>query len=107
MFTTPQPYRPTEDIILPLSDPLTTVSGQKITEIMVPKGTLVFLSLHQSNRDRELWGFDAAGWKPERWLKPLPSALVDAKIPGVYSNMYVAHDTYSRFLPFADISSVG
>ena len=38
-----------------------------------------------------MWGEDALEWKPERWLAPLPSTVADAKIPGVYSNLYVSH----------------
>lgn len=35
------------------------------------------------------WGEDALEWKPERWLKPLPRAVEDAWIPGIYSNTSV------------------
>ena len=33
---------------------------------------------------------DALEWKPERWLSPLPQAVIDAHLPGVYSHLYVA-----------------
>ena len=41
------------------------------------------------NRDPAIWGADARVWKPERWLSPLPDTVTDAKIPGVYSHLYV------------------
>lgn len=34
-----------------------------------------------------MWGEDALQWKPERWLSPLPKALLDAGIPGVSANL--------------------
>ena len=58
--------------------------------VPIPKGTFVLLNLQGSNCNRELWGEDAYEWKPERWLNPLPAGLDDARIPGVYSNMFVS-----------------
>ncbi|KAJ3534255.1 hypothetical protein NMY22_g7007 [Coprinellus aureogranulatus] len=86
------PYRslqgtPLRDTVLPLHKPIMTTDGEEITEIVVPKGTQVWISNLQCNRDTEIWGLDAASWKPERWLNPLPDSVIDAKIPGVYSNM--------------------
>ena len=40
-----------------------------------------------SNNDKAIWGEDAREWKPERWLTPLPAAVEDARIPGVYGNL--------------------
>lgn len=40
---------------------------------------------------KELWGEDADEWKPERWLSPLPDAVLNANIPGVFPNLYVSH----------------
>ena len=37
----------------------------------------------------ETRGEDADEWKPERWLKPLPAVLEEARLPGVYSNLCV------------------
>ena len=58
-----------------------------ITEVVVPKGTIVIPNLRASNRNKALWGEDALEWRPERWLEPFPSALEDARVPGVYSNV--------------------
>ncbi|KAF5336055.1 hypothetical protein D9611_006270 [Ephemerocybe angulata] len=72
--------------ILPLSKPVTTTDGQRLDEIFVPKGTKIFISIHNSNRDPTLWGPDASDWKPERWLRPLPETVTSAHIPGIYAN---------------------
>lgn len=58
-----------------------------ISEIPLPKNTSVFVGVISSNTNKALWGEDAYEWKPERWLSPLPEAVSDAKIPGVYSNL--------------------
>jgi cytochrome P450 len=56
-------------------------------EIFVPKNTNVMAGLVAANRNAALWGEDAREWKPERWLSKLPQPLLDARIPGVYSNL--------------------
>ena len=58
-----------------------------ITELAVPKGTVAIQNLWACNTNKALWGEDAYEWKPERWLAPLPPALEEARIPGVYSNL--------------------
>ncbi|KZT30178.1 cytochrome P450 [Neolentinus lepideus HHB14362 ss-1] len=79
--------RSTQDSVLPLSMPVRGRDGSTITKIPVPGGTPVTVSLLSLNRNKVLWGDDAYEWKPERWLKPLPAAITDSKIPGVYSNI--------------------
>lgn len=74
-------------MVLPLSQPVRGRDGKLITEIPLPKDTAVFVGVMSSNTNRALWGDDAYEWKPERWLSPLPEAVLDAKIPGVYSNL--------------------
>ena len=63
--------------------------GQVLTEIPIPKGTMFFLNLRACNTWKELWGEDADEWKPERWFEPLPKAVEDAHIPGIYANLCV------------------
>ncbi|KAJ2915637.1 hypothetical protein MD484_g4757, partial [Candolleomyces efflorescens] len=77
----------TKDMILPLSRPLTLTNGKTVNEIFVPKDTKIFMSLLGCNIDSDTWGPDAAEWKPDRWLTPLPESVTDARIPGVYSNL--------------------
>lgn len=72
---------------MPLSKPIRGVDGNLMNEILVPRGTLVITGNWSSNTNKELWGEDADEWKPERWLTPLPDALKEARIPGIYSNL--------------------
>lgn len=53
----------------------------------MPRGTLVFLGLRDLNRCTLYWGADAHEWKPARWLKPLPDALLAAHVPAIYANV--------------------
>ncbi|KAM5540033.1 hypothetical protein V8D89_006173 [Ganoderma adspersum] len=75
------------DTVLPLSEPVRCTDGSVITEVPVPKGTAVLLNLRGCNTNKAIWGEDAREWKPERWLQPLPKAVEDAHIPGIYSNL--------------------
>ncbi|KAF8990992.1 cytochrome P450 [Cyathus striatus] len=76
-----------QDIILPLHNPVKGVDGKDMSEIYVPKDTHVIVSIIASNRNPDIWGQDAHEWKPERWLSPLLESVKDAHIPGVYSNL--------------------
>ncbi|KAI8969383.1 cytochrome P450 [Trametes punicea] len=83
-----QVFRETrKDVVLPLAEPIKGVDGSTIHEIFIPKDTTVVAGLLNCNRYKALWGEDAYEWKPERWLSPLPTAVSEAKIPGVYSNL--------------------
>ena len=75
------------DSVLLLSPPIIDKNGKELTEIAVPSGTIIMVSILGINRDPAIWGEDAAEWKPERWLSPLPSSVTDARVPGVYANM--------------------
>ena len=79
--------RAMKDTVLPLSKPVRGSNGTLISEIVVPKGTSIIIGIRGCNVCKDLWGPDAKEWKPERWLSPLPSAVKNAKIPGVYSNL--------------------
>lgn len=50
---------------------------------------MIIVHVPAINTDPELWGPNSYEWKPERWLKPLPEELLNARIPGVYSHLYV------------------
>ena len=67
---------------MPFSQPITGVDGREMSDVFVPAHTPILISALNANRNPELWGEDAAEWKPERWLAPLPQAIVDAHIPG-------------------------
>ncbi|KAJ3921771.1 cytochrome P450, partial [Lentinula edodes] len=77
----------TEDAIVPLSRPVRDADGNEVTEIFLPKATTVMISIMNANRDPKLWGPDVLEWKPERWLSPLPEAIMNSKMPGVYSHL--------------------
>ena len=74
-------------MVLPLSEPIRGLDGALINEVFVPKDTTVSIGIRACNRNKAIWGEDALEWKPERWLKPLPEAVIKAHIPGVYSNL--------------------
>ncbi|PPQ71210.1 hypothetical protein CVT25_004681 [Psilocybe cyanescens] len=76
-----------EDVVLPLSSAIRGLDGQEMTEIPIPNNTKVIVGMMASNTNPELWGPDSYEWKPERWLKPLPDAVVSAHLPGIYSNL--------------------
>jgi len=76
-----------KDTVMPLSQPIQGRDGRMIQEILVPRDTTLLIGVMGSNHNKKLWGEDALEWKPERWLSPLPQALIDARIPGVYSNL--------------------
>ena len=79
--------RASKENILPLSHPVRGTDGREFTELIIPRGMLVLTHYQASNVNEELWGEDAKEWKPERWLSPLPTALEDARIPGVYAHL--------------------
>ncbi|KII90987.1 hypothetical protein PLICRDRAFT_52656 [Plicaturopsis crispa FD-325 SS-3] len=76
-----------KDIVLPLSQPIKGVDGSDIHSIPLANNTNVIMGILAINRDPSIWGPDAAEWKPERWLAPLPDSVADAHVPGVYANM--------------------
>ncbi|KIK60889.1 hypothetical protein GYMLUDRAFT_597826 [Collybiopsis luxurians FD-317 M1] len=59
-----------EDDILPLSTPITTSTGEVLSELPIPKGTRVILSLPAYNRNKAIFGEDAHTFNPYRWLEP-------------------------------------
>ncbi|KAG8732687.1 cytochrome P450-dit2 [Ceratobasidium sp. 423] len=76
------------DYNLPLQHPVKSRDGKAtVSNLYVPKGTHMYLSLGSVNRDKQTWGEDADKFNPDRWLKPMPSSVSESKIPGVYSNI--------------------
>ena len=76
-------------MVLSLGTPIRGIDGTEINNISVPKGTEIFLNVTACNTDPAIWGPDSHEWKPERWLQPLPVSVSSARIPGVFSNMFV------------------
>ncbi|KAJ3829900.1 cytochrome P450 [Lentinula raphanica] len=77
----------TEDAVVPFSRPVRCEDGNEVSEVFVPKGTTVMISILNSNRNPDLWGPDVLEWKPERWLSPLPDAILNSRMPAVYSHL--------------------
>ena len=58
------------------------------TELLMTKGTLVYIGLGAANRSAAIWGPDASELKPERWLRKalLDGTVNSVKMPGIFSN---------------------
>ena len=72
---------------MPLSEPIRGVNGQPVAEVTVPKGATIIVGIRACNLNPDVWGEDAQEWKPERWLGGLPDSVLEAHVPGVYSNL--------------------
>ncbi|KAK0470301.1 cytochrome P450 [Desarmillaria tabescens] len=71
------------DDVIPLTDPIITSTGVKLTEIPVEKGQLVKIEIGYYNRNPTVWGSDADVWNPDRFLGEL-----DKQTPvGVFANL--------------------
>jgi len=58
-----------KDAMVPLQFPLYNPdTGVKTKELLIKKGTRVYIGIGSSNLSTEIWGPDAAEFKPERWL---------------------------------------
>jgi len=75
----------TGDDVLPLSEPITTTSGEVITELPIPKGLKIILSIAGYNRNKDVFGLDSHTFNPDRWLN---TENVKKGVPiGVYGNL--------------------
>ncbi|TFK50064.1 cytochrome P450 [Heliocybe sulcata] len=57
-----------DDEVIPLSKPIRATSGATLSELMVPGGTKIVVTIAAYNRYRELWGPDANVFNPDRWM---------------------------------------
>ncbi|KAF8995462.1 cytochrome P450 [Cyathus striatus] len=73
------------DDILPLSTPIVTESGEKISKLPIPKGMKVILSIAAYNRNKEVFGDDAHIFNPDRWLQE--NGEKRGPTLGVYGNL--------------------
>ncbi|KAF9494470.1 cytochrome P450 [Pleurotus eryngii] len=78
------------DAVIPVSQPITTSTGEKITEVRVPKGTHVHVATASANRLEYVWGPDAHEFKPERWIEP---------------SKWAGNRSASNFGPYANLST--
>ncbi|KXN81097.1 hypothetical protein AN958_06051 [Leucoagaricus sp. SymC.cos] len=65
-------HEASETIVIPLEDP---IPGTQITQVLIPKGTLLAIPLNVVHHDPEVWGLDAHVFRPERWLERKQSQL--------------------------------
>ncbi|KAJ7464545.1 cytochrome P450 [Mycena latifolia] len=56
------------DDVIPISEAITTASGDVVNSIAVPKGSLITVSMRCMNRSEVFWGPNAKEFEPERWL---------------------------------------
>ncbi|KAJ7262937.1 cytochrome P450 [Mycena rebaudengoi] len=74
----------TKDTFLPLTRPITTTSGERITEVPIQKGQIITLASGSYQRLESLWGSDADEWKPSRWIE---GTMYKGDAVGPYSNL--------------------
>ncbi|KAJ7088755.1 cytochrome P450 [Mycena belliarum] len=74
-----------EDDVLPLGKPYIDKDGQAHESLPIPKGLLMHIPILALHTDPEIWGPDAAEFRPERWEK-VPDAA--SEIPGVWANLF-------------------
>ncbi|KAI1785120.1 cytochrome P450 [Ganoderma leucocontextum] len=72
------------DDVLPLSTPLTDVSGNVLNELPILEGQRIFIPILALHTSKQVWGEDALEFKPERWQNP-PKSI--SAIPGVWGNL--------------------
>ncbi|KAJ7770516.1 cytochrome P450 [Mycena metata] len=73
-----------QDDILPLGKPYIDSSGGVHENLPLRKGQIVHIPILAVNTDKEIWGEDAAEFKPERW-EHVPKAA--SAVPGVWANL--------------------
>jgi len=56
-----------KDDVIPLSEPITGRDGTKIHAIQVKRGQQAMIAIKSMNYQEQLFGADAAEYRPERW----------------------------------------
>jgi len=74
----------TQDDVIPLEKPVKDKDGNPQYYVKVTKGQTIIIPILAINRSVEIWGNDAAEFKPERW-ESIPEAA--STIPGVWGNL--------------------
>ncbi|KAK7051784.1 cytochrome P450 [Favolaschia claudopus] len=74
----------TQDDVVPLAKPFTDTQGNVHETLRVKKGQAVMIPIMALNHDKEIWGPDAAEFKPERWEQ---EKAISNSIPGIWSHI--------------------
>ncbi|KZS96665.1 cytochrome P450, partial [Sistotremastrum niveocremeum HHB9708] len=73
-----------EDCAIPLKNPVVDRHGRTLTEVRLKKGEGVNVPIIALNKSKEIWGKDAAEYRPERWEK-VPE--IAHEVPGVWGDL--------------------
>lgn len=73
------------ETVVPLGHPMKGRDGKMIESIVVPKNTPCMLAVLNVNTSKEIWGPDAAEFKPERWMNKENNPASES-IPGVWGS---------------------
>ncbi len=57
------------DDVLPLANPITMADWEAVTEVPIPKGTTLEISIWTYNRLKSIWGEDADEFNPHRFIE--------------------------------------
>ncbi|KIK66166.1 hypothetical protein GYMLUDRAFT_38690 [Collybiopsis luxurians FD-317 M1] len=71
------------DDVIPLEFPVTSVSGDLISQIPISKAQRITINIAMYNKLPQIWGQDAEIWNPERFLEPSRKTTT----LGVYANL--------------------
>ncbi|KAJ7635198.1 cytochrome P450 [Roridomyces roridus] len=77
-----------EDTVLPLMESITTSTGERLSEVPLQKGRIIYMGIASYQRLEAIWGADAGEFKPTRWIEGTGSRQGSAAI-GPYANLLV------------------
>ncbi|KAJ7858237.1 cytochrome P450 [Mycena olivaceomarginata] len=73
-----------QDTVLPLSERITTSTGEQISQIPLSKGQVVVVAMAAYQRLESRWGRDANEFRPSRWLD---DTVAKGEAVGPYANL--------------------
>ncbi|KAJ6462770.1 cytochrome P450 [Mycena vitilis] len=75
-----------QDIVVPLSESITAITGEHLSQMHIRKGQIVTLAIASNQRLESRWGEDAMEFKPSRW--PDGMAYKGEATVGLYANLF-------------------
>ncbi|KAJ6492258.1 cytochrome P450, partial [Mycena sanguinolenta] len=73
-----------QDTVMPLSESITTVTGERISQITIRKGQIVTVAIASYQRHESRWGENPYEFRPARWLE---GTVSKGNAIGPYSNL--------------------